>query len=496
MALLLFGACERAAFKSGNDPCQDLQCRPTTKIKWSGQGGRLPFDLLIVVDDRVPSSPQGAVLARTLRALSANLQEHLDLDRYAADINIGIVSSSLAALDGAAKVWPPSPACPQPDGAFLHVSELCDSPGNSAATTGDLLECAASSLQPSGQPSTPSQVIRTLLAPGGLAERTGFRRAGAYLMLAIVSSEDDPGLVGADSLGAFVEFLQSSVPEEEMLEVAVVAPAQAAGLYGLAEQLELNHLPDDIAGDPWRYMTYLGVPWEVYILGPCLPYLPSELDTGDFKPDCRVVERHHRSPVDYTESSVPACPPAEEPNGTTDGPCWRIESDMLNCLGGAGIRIVSPALACRPSYSTVYRATCTIPYQEARFREDADMHEPSGCGTEDHPAIIQVIDRFPALGATVPNKDIEEGFTLKDLPFEFIDPSYDWLLDTAGMPLQDGLNAPWTRQTKGRDVWVRRTVDRWDMPGHVELTAEQGWKTEQGCYYALIGPLLSYEVVP
>jgi hypothetical protein len=33
-------------------------------------------------------------------------------------------------------------------------------------------------------------------------------------------------------------------------------------------------------------------------------------------------------------------------------------------------------------------------------------------------------------------------------------------------------------------------------PGHVELAAATGWKTQDGCYYRLPHTLLSYDVRP
>ena len=213
-------------------------CLPPATAEWVASMGAQPLDLLVVVDDRVPSGSAGVAFEASMQALAANMESHLEQSRYAADIHIAMVPASLAPGSASvpSRLWPESDACVQPTGAFLHASVLCDAPGNFAAPLGDALACAGAHLPASGQPSLPLEVVRMLLSPGGPAEATGFRRAGASLFLAIVTSEDDPAWSAEGTRSQYDAFFSELFPTDGNWEVAVVAPAYADGLRSFAKR--------------------------------------------------------------------------------------------------------------------------------------------------------------------------------------------------------------------------------------------------------------------
>lgn len=119
------------------------------------------------------------------------------------------------------------------------------------------------------------------------------------------------------------------------------------------------------------------------------------------------------------------------------------------------------------------------------------------CGTEVAPGELRITKRIPALRASVKNLDIEETFTVGDSPisFDVRGTLIEAATHTAGY---DPSRQDFSRQpTLGKDVTFRRLVDAWSKaPGHVEIEAIAGWKTEDGCHYRLPDPVLSYDVTP
>jgi len=119
------------------------------------------------------------------------------------------------------------------------------------------------------------------------------------------------------------------------------------------------------------------------------------------------------------------------------------------------------------------------------------------CGTEVAPGELRITKRIPELGASVKNLDIEESFTVGDSPisFEMRGILIEAATHTAGY---DVSGRDFSRQpTLGKDVTFQRVVDAWSKaPGHVEIAAIAGWKTEDGCHYRLPDPVLSYDVTP
>jgi hypothetical protein len=127
---------------------------------------------------------------------------------------------------------------------------------------------------------------------------------------------------------------------------------------------------------------------------------------------------------------------------------------------------------------------------------------PLRCGTPDNPAVLHVGRRSPALGATVKNRAIEESFTVEGSPIYLELPPYPFSVleetpaHTAGYVGYQSATQ-WSSGVADGDVTIARTVDAWsEAPGHVELAVIVGWQSEQGCYYRLPDPILSYDVTP
>ena len=497
--LCLGGACGRigSGLPPGADSCTDLACRPTTTASWTANRGPWPLDLLIVLDDSVPSSPAGAALAGALQAVAANLQAQLDVTRYSADIHVAVVPANVADPASATRLWPTSSGCPEPDGAFLRTSLLCDAPANFSAPLADVLGCAATSLLPSGQPSRPLETVRALLAPGGPAESTGFRRPTRVLSLTIVTATDDAALATEAARTEYHDYLVQRVPDPRSIEVFVVGPANATGLRELSKKFDQPEI-DDVASESWPLLSWVGEPAKIDSLTFCIyqPYAEDGLQATIGRLDCRVSERATALDGSSTETRVPACPADATSTGALEAPCWRAVVDTNRCpVSGLLLRIDAPPTGCRSSNRITYQATCAVSYAPAVPNDLGNR--PPGCGTENEPTPLTVVNRSPALGATVKNSDIVESFTVK-APFFVLDPlvvESTSPAHTAG-GVYGGANG-WGLIGSGRDVRFERTVASWtSAPGHVELAAVVGWKTDDGCYYKLPSPLLSYDVTP
>jgi hypothetical protein len=123
---------------------------------------------------------------------------------------------------------------------------------------------------------------------------------------------------------------------------------------------------------------------------------------------------------------------------------------------------------------------------------------PVSCGKADEPTTLIVTDRAPALGATVKNSDITEGFTLRHASVltDAIALDATSPLHTAGFAMSAYTVTP-PLSYAGTPGRFDRTVGSWSTaPGHVELSAVAGYRTEDGCYYQLPSPLFSYDVTP
>ena len=124
---------------------------------------------------------------------------------------------------------------------------------------------------------------------------------------------------------------------------------------------------------------------------------------------------------------------------------------------------------------------------------------PGNCGTADDPATLIVTDRVPALGATVKNNDITEGFTVAyaSMFTSAIEVDETSPLHTASYETPTPNPFTPTPSDSGKRGRFDRTVVSWGVaPAHVELAAVAGYRTDDGCYYKLPSPLLSYDVTP
>lgn len=131
----------------------------------------------------------------------------------------------------------------------------------------------------------------------------------------------------------------------------------------------------------------------------------------------------------------------------------------------------------------------------------------AGCGSDDKdttptcpagPGTIEftIADISPARGATVPNQNIVEKFTIKNAP-AMINNIVTSLLatHTAGAPVFGSTSG--SALQVGDDLICSSTVASWaTAPGHVEMTFSGVYKTSDGCVYAFPSPMFSYDVVP
>lgn len=503
LALCLGAACGRTPEVAASIPrdCSNLACRPTGTIAWTATLGARPIDILILLDETVPAGPAGGPLAAAMQAMAASLQAQLDVTRYQADIHVALVPSNLGAAATATSLWPMSQACPLDDGAYLHTSTLCDFPANFTTPLPEVLGCASTHLPISGQPSRPMETIRSLFASGGLAQTTGFRRPEATLYLAIVAATDDPALATDAARREYRDFLWQLPAEAGNLEVVVVAPADAPGLWGLTGISPLYAEFDDLAAPSWDSMSWLAEPAQVDGLGFCIdfPYLDLGSPATGPRPVCNVSELATSPGGSSRERVIATCSEASTTSDALDLPCWRPVKDNNRCPRlGIRIDIRQPPANCRAPDRLRYWASCVVAYTDVEI-PGAPSNPPAACGTEDDPATLTITERVPAPGATVKNGNITEAFTVKQ-PFSYLGLGpYDIRTlaprHTAGYAVE--VATQWTASDSGKNERDERTGVAWSAaPGHVELSAAIGWRTDTGCYFKLPSPLLSYDVVP
>ena len=334
-------------------PCTDLDCRPTRTITWTASLGRLPIDLILVVDDRVPDGPARAAFTEAMNEVATNMQEVVDMRRYAADIHVALVPANLDLVKSPASLWPASQACPLPTGPYVQLSELCDAPVNFSGSLADLLACATTHLPASGLPSRPLEVLRAVLSPDGPALATGFRRPTARLLLAIVTSEDDPTVAEPNGGRNMVDFLNGLISTESWLETVAAAPAGATGIIELLAALHHSE-PDDIVAPSWISFRGLGRDPRSKTVQGCVDMLGQP-------PACEVVERIAQA-GGTVERPLPECPTAETPVE----PCWRMWTARDMCpVSGLSFEYVEPEFTCRTGERTTVEAKCATLYQPA-----------------------------------------------------------------------------------------------------------------------------------
>jgi hypothetical protein len=492
LVLCLCAACGRTPeAEPGVHDCSNLACRPTTTVSWTGQYGVAPLDFLLVVDDSVPGGPAQAALSKAMRAIADNIYWLLLETRFAMDIHVAVVPANLVD-NGTTGLWPESQACAVVDGSYLRTSPLCGTAPNFAGSLADLLDCAGAHVLGSGQPRRPMETVRALLSPGGLGQTTGFRRPAAQLLLGIVSATDDPDLATGAGRADYRDFVLGAVSDPDALWLAIAAPADAQGLRGFASFFDYSATFDDLAADSWYYLSSLGEPLSAKVQFLCIDYPIVDLTApgSPIAPMCIVVERDTSPDGTSQETALPMCPAAS----TEDAPCWRLVLDNNKCpVNGQRIDIVRPG--CRSPDRLKYRVTCAVEYEQVPSSELLGV--PGNCGTADDPATLVVTDRVPALGATVKNVDITEGFTVafasSFTPTIMIDESSP--LHTASYETQS--SREWNPSISGKAGRFERIVGSWGVaPAHVELAAVAGYRTDDGCHYKLPSPLLSYDVTP
>lgn len=119
--------------------------------------------------------------------------------------------------------------------------------------------------------------------------------------------------------------------------------------------------------------------------------------------------------------------------------------------------------------------------------------EPT-CGTIDEPLLLELTERLPADGASVPNADIVQGFTVHGLDvlideFAFAKSS----LHTAGDPTPATFSITPSAVADGVVRYDFAPL-RWDeAPSHVELVTAAVYRSGE-CVYALPTPLFRYDV--
>ena len=120
--------------------------------------------------------------------------------------------------------------------------------------------------------------------------------------------------------------------------------------------------------------------------------------------------------------------------------------------------------------------------------------DPPGCGGIDAPALLDVSDLTPALGASVPNDTIVHSFTVSGpVGFEDIALVYPDA-HTAGQP-STALAFSYTPLGDGA-AYAADPVTWETAPAHVEIDAPVVYESDDGCGYALPTPLFSYDVTP
>ena len=351
-------------------PCTGSDCAGgEADVTFSYYNGSRSIDLLLVIDDRIPTSAFAPTLERELRGVAQTMQLGLDYGRFVADYNVAMIPASWvadAAVSGdGSNLWPVDPPCVQLSGPYFHAGRLCESPSNFQGAIGDTLACAALHLTSSGQASRPFDTVRAVLGPGGPAEQSGLRRKNATLYVIVVASEDDPTLASASAREEYAAFLRELVerPDDQLL-VGVVAPASAENLVGLVTQLGLPGVFDDLAAQYWRAFAYFDGVETNKSSNFCLDWPIADADPtiAGLQPNCVVVEGDVLANATVAERITPTCPA----DGSSSEICWRLTADRTKCpMTGQLVSIGWPSGMCLPNYQIKFTAFCAIQIEKA-----------------------------------------------------------------------------------------------------------------------------------
>jgi hypothetical protein len=324
----------------------------------------LLLDMVVVLDDSVPSGPGATVLEQALRLAAGYLTEPMSSASFGIDIHVALVPAAYAPGSPPSS-WPSSPTCAQLDGPFLHASQMCDSPGNVAGELSDALAGAALAMTPSARPPRPLDALRTVLATPG-AEGS-FRRPEAFLAVMLISTTDDPGLATPAQVAEQHDYLAGLVADPDRgLTLGIVAPGSAQGLFALAASFGDAGRFSDIASSDWPALPdtvrdyAFHESWPACLDGPVIDMDPSR---DGVQPDCVCIETRI-SATQRTEAVIPACPDG----GAVTRPCWRITQDTLRCpKGGLDFVIDGWRPQCMPSYAVRYSLTCAASYEQPEY---------------------------------------------------------------------------------------------------------------------------------
>jgi hypothetical protein len=114
------------------------------------------------------------------------------------------------------------------------------------------------------------------------------------------------------------------------------------------------------------------------------------------------------------------------------------------------------------------------------------------CAGISSPAVLELAELTPAVGATVPNDDIVHSFLVTgDVAFTSIAFAYSKAHD-AGKASPE-LELSYSQEDDG--VLYTAEPTTWEnAPGHVEMAVPVVYETSEGCGYRLPFPLFSYDV--
>jgi hypothetical protein len=115
-----------------------------------------------------------------------------------------------------------------------------------------------------------------------------------------------------------------------------------------------------------------------------------------------------------------------------------------------------------------------------------------GCGTVQEPLELTLKDVRPALGASVPNANIVQSFTIVGKLLK-IDPAFAQSgAHTAGDRIPNSVT--WTYAAAGGDTVYTSAPLSWTTAGHVELAAAGLLVTADNCVSVMPSPTFSYDI--
>jgi hypothetical protein len=114
------------------------------------------------------------------------------------------------------------------------------------------------------------------------------------------------------------------------------------------------------------------------------------------------------------------------------------------------------------------------------------------CAGLSNPAVIELTELEPALGASVPNEAIVHSFTITgDVAFTSIAFAYSKLHDAGDA--RPALELTYSNEASGV-VYTSGPTSWENAPSHVEMAVPLVYETAAGCAYTLPVPLFSYDV--